>query len=178
MYELVTPLRASRSGCASVFGKFMTCFYIFLQLVYLLLIYVSLTHQTIVLFSMPAWYLMVLQTTLSLIIAIVVYCAYFFDVEVWTTFKSALNFVWALQLGTHLGLPAVLVLLRVLATQDEDKAIYETSLMIFGLLALIDTLVLVGMLAPYYCLYEETGTTKIEVEMAERPRWARCDPHY
>ena len=154
-YELVNNGAITKNSCAATTGTVFTVLYIVQQMIFLFLIYVSMTHQVILLFSLFTWFLSTLQVIVNVLIGLLMWCGYHLDYASWCRFKSFVNPAMLLQMITHIGTPSILLALRLLSTEDEQKALYESLLMIFGLLMVLDTLTFSLSVCPYFAVYSE-----------------------
>ncbi len=163
-YELLTSVRTSQSTCAAVTGRIFSVFYLMLQFLFYGMVYMTVAHQTIIIFSLTGWFFTVMLVTLNFLVGLIVCCAYFFDAATWATFKSSLTWLWAIQLATHFGVPLVFLAFRLVAAGDDDeqKAIYESWLLIFVPTLAVDLVALAGMLAPYSFLYQDESGMEVE----------------
>jgi len=157
----------TKNSCVTCIGTTFSIISLIFQAILLLVIGVSISHQTLVLFPAFAWGLMITHAGFSLILSFVLVCGYHFDYQTWLRFKSLLCLALICEFITHFGVPMIFYLLTNYSTEEHDKAYFESCLLIFGLIAIIDAIILSGAMVPYYFLYENNqGFFKIQPEVA------------
>eukprot|EP00826_Nyctotherus_ovalis_P035132 TRINITY_DN2988_c0_g3_i1.p1 TRINITY_DN2988_c0_g3~~TRINITY_DN2988_c0_g3_i1.p1 ORF type:complete len:174 (+),score=19.73 TRINITY_DN2988_c0_g3_i1:113-634(+) len=153
-YELVASSELQKRTCLSYFGNSFSTLYLVVQMVFVLLIGVALTHETIALFNVREWQFMVGLLILNLVVAIVLKCAYNSNYAYWERFRKTLLVLILVQLCVHAGVPIACYVLKTNATDEYDKAVYDSRMLFFGALGIVDGILFLLMAVPYYFLYE------------------------
>ena len=154
IYEIITPEEPQKRACLSCIGKFFSSLYLITQIIFILLIGVALTHESISLFRNYEWQLMIGLLIFNLVLAITLKCAYNFNYVHWEEFRFTFLILSLTQIIGHVGVPALYFVLKSFAIDDYDKAFYDSRMLFFGALAIIDGLFFILTGIPYYFLYE------------------------
>ena len=154
-YGLLPFFEPQKNSCAFIAGRCFTAWYLVFQSILLFGTYFCITHHIILLYSGFGWTLITIQLAINFLIGFMTICAYGFDFVTWQRFKSGLSGFFSFQIVTHVGTPLVFLLLRTISTEDEQKFWYETLILIFGILMLLDSIFMLPMVLPYYSLFPE-----------------------